>query len=125
MSVIKKHQSNIAWEECCENVFADLVMPGAEEKLAKVKLAFKINEIIRKKRLKQSQAAELLGLDQPKISLIHRGHLKDFSIERLAYFVKNQRVHIDPPLRVNAPLQRNGSHLTRVDNQTQHTALRQ
>jgi predicted XRE-type DNA-binding protein len=87
MSTIKKHQRNITWEEGSENVFADLGMLDAEEKLAKAKLAFKINEIMEKKRLKQNQAAELLGIDQSKISLLHCGHLKDFSVERLAHFL--------------------------------------
>jgi predicted XRE-type DNA-binding protein len=87
MNTIKKHQRNITWEEGSENVFADLDMPDAEEKLVKAKLAFKINEIIEKKGLKQIQAAELLGIDQSKISLLHCGQLKDFSIERLAHFL--------------------------------------
>lgn len=96
MTDIKKHQNNISWQEGSENVFADLDMPDAEEKLVKAKLAFKINEILDKKRLKQAQAAELLNIDQSKISLLHCGHLKDFSIERLAYFLTllNQDVEI-------------------------------
>lgn len=87
MSIVKKHKTNITWEKGSENVFADLDMPDADEKLAKARLAFKINEIIKKKRLKQSQAAELLELDQSKISLLSCGHLKDFSVERLAYLL--------------------------------------
>lgn len=96
MSVIKKHRQNITWEEGSENVFADLDMPDAEGKLAKVKLALKINEIIDSKRLKQIKAAELLGVDQSKISLLHCGQLADFSIERLAHFLTllNQDVDI-------------------------------
>lgn len=87
MSTVKKHQCNIAWEEGSENVFADLDMPDAEEKLVKAKLAFKINEIIERKGLKQIQAAKLLGIDQSKISLLYCGRLKDFSVERLAHFL--------------------------------------
>ncbi len=96
MNTVKKHQQNITWEEGSENIFADLDMPDAEEKLAKAKLAFKINEIIEKKRLKQTQAATLLGLDQSKISLLNCGHLKDFSVERLAHLLTllNQDVDI-------------------------------
>lgn len=87
MSTKRKSQQGIAWEEGSENVFADLNMPGAEEKLAKAKLAFKINEIIKEKQLTQIQSAKLLGLDQSKISLLHCGHLKDFSVERLAHLL--------------------------------------
>jgi len=67
MNTIKKHQHNITWEEGSENVFADLDMQDAEEKLVKAKLAFKINEILDKKQLKQKQSAELLNIDQSKI----------------------------------------------------------
>lgn len=96
MSTTKRHQQNIGWEEGGENVFADLDMPDAEKKLAKAKLAFKINEIIEKKKLKQTQAAELLGLDQSKISLLSCGRLKVFSVERLAHLLTllNQDVDI-------------------------------
>jgi predicted XRE-type DNA-binding protein len=95
MNTLKK-LPHILWEEGSENVFADLDMPDAEEKLAKAKLAFKINEILDKKRLKQQQAAKLLNTDQSKVSLLHCGHLKDFSVERLAHFLTllNQDVEI-------------------------------
>lgn len=70
-----------------ENVFADLEMLDAEEKLAKVKLAFQINKIIKQKKLKQVDAAKLLGVDQAKISLLNRGRLSNFSIERLVKYL--------------------------------------
>ena len=96
MSALKKHKTSIEWEEGSENVFADLDMLDAEEKLAKARLALKINEIITKKKLKQAQAAKLLGVGQPQISLISCGHLKDFSVERLTHFLilLNQDVDI-------------------------------
>lgn len=96
MSVAKKTKNNITWTEGSGNVFADLELPGAEEKLAKAKLAFKLNQIIAQKGLKQSEAAKLLGVDQPKISLIHCGLLDDFSIWRLTNFLilLNQDVDI-------------------------------
>lgn len=87
MTIVKKRRQSITWEEGSDNVFADLDMPDAAEKMAKVRLACKINQIIEKRQLKQNQAAELLGLDQSKISLLHCGHLKDFSVERLAHFL--------------------------------------
>ena len=96
MSAIKKYRKNITWEVGGENVFADLEMPNVEEKLVKAELAFKINEIIAKKKLKQIEAAKLLGVDQAKISLLHRGRLADFSVERLIKFLTllNQDVDI-------------------------------
>ena len=82
---MKKTQVSIneQYEEGSTNVFADLDMPDASEKLAKVELALKINQIIKRRKLKQTDAATLLGLDQSKISLLNRGRLSAFSIERL------------------------------------------
>lgn len=69
------------------NVFADLGLPDAEELLVKAELAHKIILILRHRRLNQTQAAELLGIDQPKVSALNRGRLSDFSIERLLRFL--------------------------------------
>lgn len=69
------------------NVFADLEIAEPEKHLAKVKLAYQINEIIKKRDLKQLQAAKLLEIDQPKISALSCGRLDDFSIERLINFL--------------------------------------
>lgn len=69
------------------NVFADLGLPRADEALAKAELAQKISGIIRARRLSQAQAAELLGVDQPKVSALARGRLSGFSIERLLRFL--------------------------------------
>jgi predicted XRE-type DNA-binding protein len=69
------------------NVFADVAVPQPEETLAKAELAHKIVAIIRARKLTQAQAAELLHIDQPKISALMRGRLSAFSIERLLKFL--------------------------------------
>jgi predicted XRE-type DNA-binding protein len=69
------------------NVFADMGTPHAEEALAKAELAHKIICIIHAQRLTQVQAAELLNVDQPKISALTRGRLSSFSIDRLLRFL--------------------------------------
>ena len=65
------------------NVFADLNLPQADDLLAKAELAAKIITEIQRRRLTQSQAAAILGIDQPKISALKQGKLSGFSIERL------------------------------------------
>ena len=69
------------------NVFADLGLPRSEEALAKAELAQKITAIIQERRLTQAQAAEILGVDQPKISALKRGRLSGFSLERMVRFL--------------------------------------
>jgi len=70
-----------------DNVFADMGLPDAEEMLVKAQLSIKINEIITKRHLTQAKAAELLGIDQPKVSALIRGKLSGFSMERLFHFL--------------------------------------
>src|SRR3990167_952613 len=96
MSKLHVKKVDNSWEMGSTNVFADLDMPDAEEKLAKAELALKINKIIKQKKLKQVPAAKLLGIDQSKISLLNRGRLSDFSIERLVKYLTllNQDVEI-------------------------------
>ncbi len=65
------------------NVFADLNLPRADDLLAKAELATKIIAEIQRRRLTQSQAAAILGIDQPKVSALKQGKLSGFSIERL------------------------------------------
>ena|SRR5205823_4337238 len=69
------------------NVFADLGLPEAEDRLVKAALARKISEIITKRHLSQVEAAELLRIDQPKISALVRGRLTGFSLDRLMRFL--------------------------------------
>ena len=69
------------------NVFADLGYPRPEEAAAKAELAHKITQIIERRRLTQAEAAELLDVDQPKISALRRGKLSGFSLDRLVRFL--------------------------------------
>lgn len=90
------HRISETWESGSSNVFTDLNMADAEEKLAKAELAFKINQILRRRKLNQSEAAKLLETDQSKISLLKCGRLSSFSIERLVRYLNllNQDVEI-------------------------------
>jgi predicted XRE-type DNA-binding protein len=69
------------------NVFADLDLPDADDRLAKAELARQIGAIIRQRRLTQKAAAQILGTDQPKMSGLLSGRLAGFSLERLAHFL--------------------------------------
>jgi predicted XRE-type DNA-binding protein len=69
------------------NVFADLGLPDAEELKAKSDLAIEIIRIIEDRGLTQAEAAEIMGVDQPKVSLLARGKLRGFSMERLYRFL--------------------------------------
>lgn len=61
------------------NVFADLGLENADELLVKAELARKISSIISKQKMTQAEAAELLEIDQIKVSEILKGKLSGFS----------------------------------------------
>jgi predicted XRE-type DNA-binding protein len=69
------------------NIFEDMGFKDAKERLVKAELALKINQIIEDRKLTQIQAAQILHVNQPKISAIANGRLADFSIERLIEFL--------------------------------------
>jgi predicted XRE-type DNA-binding protein len=69
------------------NVFADLGLPDADQLLVKADLAIEIIRVIEKRGLTQTQAAEMLGVDQPKVSALVRGRIDGFSLERLYRFL--------------------------------------
>ena len=71
-------------------------MPNADEHLVKAQLVFKIDTIMKERRLKQVEAAALFGVRQPDISMMLRGEFRQFSVERLLRFLValNQDVEI-------------------------------
>ncbi len=69
------------------NVFADVGLPKPDDLLAKAELAAKVIKEIDRRRLTQTQAASILGIDQPKISALKQGRLAGFSLERLLRFL--------------------------------------
>ena len=66
-----------------DNVLADLGFEDAQELSAKAVLAVKLNELIEKRGLSQTEAAGITGMTQPKVSQVRRYKLQNISLERL------------------------------------------
>jgi predicted XRE-type DNA-binding protein len=69
------------------NVYADLGSENPEEMLLKAHLVMRLSQAIKAKGLNQYQAAEVLGIDQPKVSALVRGQFRGYSLERLFRFL--------------------------------------
>ena len=65
------------------NVFADLGFPDAAERQAKLRLACALNQVLEERKLSQADAAQVLGVTQPKVSALRHYKLAGFSVERL------------------------------------------
>ena len=74
-------------EESSGHVFADLNIPEPSLYLAKAELANQICAVIQERNLTQVEAADILGINQPKVSALTRGNLDGFSSDRLFKFL--------------------------------------
>lgn len=87
-----------------DNVFADLGLPDAAERQTKTRLALAVNDLLKARRLKQREAAELLGIPQPKVSALKNYRLDQFSVERLMEFLTALNHDVDILIRPRTAL---------------------
>ena len=87
-------------EESNGNVYKDLGILNADEMLVKAQLVAKISEIIKDRRWTQQEAAKILGMTQPKLSMMLRGHFRGISevkmLECLALLGRNIKIIVGP-----------------------------
>lgn len=94
---MSSRKNHIHFERSSGNVFEDLGLNDPVMHLAKAKLACKIIDQIKRRGMRQADAAKVLGVDQPKVSALKCGRLSGFSLERLIGFLLklNQDVQIN------------------------------
>jgi predicted XRE-type DNA-binding protein len=98
-----KERTMIEIEKSSGNVYADLGMADAEDMRVKAQLASKISEIVQARRWTQQQAADVLGISQPKLSQLMRGQFRGISeakmLELLARLGRNIQIVVGPARR--------------------------
>jgi predicted XRE-type DNA-binding protein len=86
------------------NVYADLGMADSDEMFVKAQLSAKIAEIIKLRKMTQTQAAEVLGMPQPKLSNMLRGQFRGISeakmLECLTRLGWDVQIVVKTPARV-------------------------
>jgi predicted XRE-type DNA-binding protein len=95
------------------NVYADLGMVDAEEMLVKAQLATKIGDIIKRRKLTQVQAAQLLGITQPKLSGLLRGQFRGVSEIKMLECLTRLGRDVEIVIK-SAPRSRTEGHVTVV-----------
>ena len=78
----------VNFEETRGNVFAALGFDDPDLELAKALLSGKIADEIAARGWTQQRAAEVLGIDQPRVSRLLAGKTGQFSLERLIEFLE-------------------------------------
>jgi predicted XRE-type DNA-binding protein len=73
--------------ESSTNIFADLGLPNAEAHFIKAQIVAELYRLMRARKLTQIKVGELLGISQPEVSRLFKGHFREYSVDRLMNFL--------------------------------------
>jgi len=76
-----------AFHQSSSNIFADLKLPDAESHFIKAQIVAELYRLTNERKLTQVQAGRLMGISQPEVSRLFKGHFSEYSIERLMGFL--------------------------------------
>jgi predicted XRE-type DNA-binding protein len=89
------HDSDLTIRRGTENVFADLGHADPDTHLLKAQLVNRMHEIMRDRKLSQTQAAAATGISQPDISRLLKGQFRDVSVERIMRMLTRLGCEVD------------------------------
>jgi predicted XRE-type DNA-binding protein len=69
------------------NIFADLGLPDADTHFLKAQIVSEIYRLANERKLTQAQVGKRIGITQPEVSRMFKGHFREYSIERLMGFL--------------------------------------
>jgi predicted XRE-type DNA-binding protein len=69
------------------NIFADLGRPDADAHYLKAQIVAELYRLSQDRKLTQAKAGDLMGITQPEVSRLFKGHFREYSVERLMIFL--------------------------------------
>jgi predicted XRE-type DNA-binding protein len=69
------------------NIFADLGLPDADGHLLKAQIVAELYRLTNTHKLTQANAGKRIGISQPEVSRLFKGHFREYSVERLIGFL--------------------------------------
>ena len=78
---------NAKVEAGSDNIFADLGLPEAGPHFLKAQIVAELYRLATAAKLTQAQVGKRLGISQPEVSRMFKGHFREYSIERLMEFL--------------------------------------
>ncbi|MFA7240580.1 MAG: helix-turn-helix transcriptional regulator [Sulfuricellaceae bacterium] len=99
----KRMIDGIEIETSSGNVFADLALEDAEKLKIKSGLVIEITRAVRRLGLTQEEAAQRMGIAQPKVSCLLRGDFANLSERKLMECLKNLGYDIEIIAKPRAP----------------------
>lgn len=98
--IAKEDLNDMSFEVGSGNIYADLGYSDPEEMAAKAELVRVIASTIEAVGLSQTAAAKVMGVDQPTLSKLLRGRVRNFTIDRLSGMLRglgrSVTIHVGP-----------------------------
>ncbi len=73
------------------NIFADLGLPDAGTRFLKAQIVSELYRLTHERKLTRAQAGERMGMgmgiSQPEVSRLFKGHFREYSVDRLMGFL--------------------------------------
>src|SRR6195256_3719082 len=69
------------------NIFADLGLPDADSHFLKAQIVAELYRLTTERKLTQQKAGALMGISQPEVSRLFKGHFREYSVDRLIAFL--------------------------------------
>jgi predicted XRE-type DNA-binding protein len=69
------------------NVFADLGLPDSDNHFLKAQIVAELYRLTTERKLTQQKAGALMGISQPEVSRLFKGHFREYSFDRLIAFL--------------------------------------
>ena len=80
-------KARIEVRESGSNIFADLGLPDADAHLLKAQIVAELYRLTTERKLTQAKAGDRMGISQPEVSRLFKGHFREYSVERLMAFL--------------------------------------
>jgi predicted XRE-type DNA-binding protein len=69
------------------NIFAELGLPDADSHFLKAQIVAELYRLTSENKLTQAKAGAQMGVSQPEVSRLFKGHFREYSVERLMGFL--------------------------------------
>jgi predicted XRE-type DNA-binding protein len=74
-------------QESDPNIFAELGLPDSDTHFLKAQIVAELYRMTDEERLTQASAGRRMGISQPEVSRLFKGHFREYSVERLIGFL--------------------------------------
>lgn len=97
------------------NVFSDLGLPDAANQHLRARLVAELYRMTTERKLNQTAVGKIMGISQPEVSRLFKGHFREYSVERLIGFVTKFDRDVEILIRPAAKRGKQGAIIVRPE----------